>query len=188
VEIPAGQLQPGLNQLRVTQSGSGPLYFVLSRRAYLAKESIEAAGEVLITRVYLDGATGNEITTASAGQLVKVQLSITIPDDASYVIIEDSLPGGLEALNEGLLSSSHVATAYGEPQYSWQEYGYNYKEIRGDRVTFFITEMEKGNRVFTYFTRATHAGDFVAMPVEAYAMYDLATWGRSASDRLIIRE
>ncbi len=27
--------------------------------------------------------------------------------------------------------------------YYWQEYGYNYKEIRGDRVSFFITEMER---------------------------------------------
>ncbi len=34
--------------------------------------------------------------------------------------------------------------------------------------------------------RATHQGEFVAMPAEVYAMYDLTTWGRSASGRLHI--
>jgi uncharacterized protein YfaS (alpha-2-macroglobulin family) len=34
--------------------------------------------------------------------------------------------------------------------------------------------------------RATRAGDFAALPAEVSAMYDLATWGRSASARLIV--
>jgi uncharacterized protein YfaS (alpha-2-macroglobulin family) len=39
---------------------------------------------------------------------------------------------------------------------------------------------------FSYLARATHEGEFVAMPAEAYAMYDLTTWGRSASDVVTI--
>ena len=61
----------------------------------------------------------------------------------------------------------------------WQDYGYNYKEIRGDRVVFFITTFEKGSRTFTYFARATTSGQFTALPAQAYAMYDLDLWGRS---------
>ena len=95
-----------------------------------------------------------------------------MPDNASYVIVEDNLPGGLEALNEGLNSSSHIATAYEEPRYYWQDYGYNNKEIHGDRVSFFITEMDQGTQIFTYFARATHAGEFVALPVEVSALND----------------
>jgi uncharacterized protein YfaS (alpha-2-macroglobulin family) len=55
-----------------------------------------------------------------------------------------------------------------------------------DRVTFFVTEMEAGEYTFTYYARASHAGSFTAMPAEVYAMYDLAQWGRSASDLLAI--
>jgi hypothetical protein len=36
--------------------------------------------------------------------------------------------------------------------------------------------------------RATHAGHFVALPAEAYPVYDLATWGRSASSVLLVLE
>ena len=44
---------------------------------------------------------------------------------------------------------------YGESYevFFWQELGYNYKEIRADRVTFFITEMGAGTHTFTYLAR-----------------------------------
>ena len=63
----------------------------------------------------------------------------------------------------------------------WEEYGYNYKEVRGDRVVFFITSFERGARTFTYYARATTPGRFTALPVQAYAMYDFSLWGRSDS-------
>ncbi|MCZ7567275.1 MAG: MBL fold metallo-hydrolase [Ardenticatenaceae bacterium] len=87
----------------------------------------------------------------------------------------------LEALNERLNTASHEGNVSGEPHSYWQEYGYNNKEVRGKRVSFFITEMDRGRHTFPYFARATHAGEFVAMPAEVYAMYDLTVWGRSAS-------
>jgi uncharacterized protein YfaS (alpha-2-macroglobulin family) len=99
--------------------------------------------------------------------------------------VEDYLPGGLEALNEGLNATNHVSMDSWEYEdyqpFYWEEYGYNYKEIRGDRVVFFITSMEKGNHTFTYFARATTSGKFIALPAQAYAMYDLNLWGRSES-------
>jgi uncharacterized protein YfaS (alpha-2-macroglobulin family) len=119
---------------------------------------------------------------------VQVQLKVDLPETGTYVIIEDKLPGGLEALNEGLNNTSHVATAYDSFEYQWQELGYNYKEVHGDRVSFFITEMDGSLRTFTYFARATHAGHFTAMPAEVYAMYNLALWGRSASSQVVIGE
>jgi uncharacterized protein YfaS (alpha-2-macroglobulin family) len=88
-----------------------------------------------------------------------------------------------------LNTASHEAGAYDdEPAYYWQSYGYNNKEVRDDRVSFFITEFGKGSRTFTYYARATRAGQFVAMPVEAWAMYDLSMWGRSASTELFVKK
>ncbi|HMN28012.1 MAG TPA: hypothetical protein PKE45_07640, partial [Caldilineaceae bacterium] len=139
-------------------------------------------GAITVARTYLDAASGEPILTMTPGQLVKVQLTVATSDNRFYMIVEDRLPGGLEALNESLGTTSHIALAYDqEPTYYWQDYGYNYKEVRGDRVSFFISELPVGERMFTYLARATHAGDFVALPAEAYAMYDLTAWGRSAS-------
>jgi len=98
-------------------------------------------------------------------------------------------------LNEGLNTTSHEGTAYGYcydysncEGYHWQEYGYNNKEAHSERVSFFITELNGGRHTFTYFARATRAGAFVALPAEAYAMYDLTVWGRSASNRFVVEE
>jgi uncharacterized protein YfaS (alpha-2-macroglobulin family) len=181
LEIPAAQMVRGLNRLRLRQSGGGQLYTVISSRVYLPETRIGAAGNVRVSRIYLDAETGRPIHTVEPGQLVKIRLTVTMPDDGCYVIVEDNLPGGLEPLNEGLNTTSHEASAYEEPRYYWREYGYNNKEVHGDRVSFFITELGKGRRTLNYLARATHEGEFVAMPAEVYAMYDLTTWGRSAS-------
>jgi uncharacterized protein YfaS (alpha-2-macroglobulin family) len=188
IELDSEKLGSGLNTLRISQSGGGRLYYVISSRVYLAEDEIGAAGMVGVERMYLDPTSREAIETTEAGRLVQVRLKVSMPENASYVIVEDSLPGGLEALNEGLNTTSHVASEFEEPRLQWQAYGYNYKEVRGDRVSFFITEFDRGSRIFTYYARATHAGEFVALPAEVSAMYDLATWGRSASSRLAISE
>jgi uncharacterized protein YfaS (alpha-2-macroglobulin family) len=186
LSIPAGQMQRGENALRIRQGGGGRLYYVISNRIYLPQERVTAAGNVRVSRAYLDAESGLRIQSATPGQLVLVRLTVDMPDDGFYVIVEDNLPGGLEALNEALNTTSHEASAYDEPRYYWQEYGYNYKEVRGERVSFFVTEMGTGRRTFTYAARATRAGAFTALPTEVYEMYDLTTWGRSASSRFTV--
>lgn len=180
-----GDLVAGNNVITLLQTGSPRLYYTINSRVYVAETEIPAAGSIGITRTYIDPTTNKPIETAVAGQLVRVSLTVSTSESASYVLIEDSLPGGLEALNERLNSTSHEASQYG-PTYHWMEYGYNYKEIRGDRVTFFVTDLPTGRRTLTYYARATQTGVFTAMPTEAYAMYDLAIWGRSASYQLTV--
>jgi uncharacterized protein YfaS (alpha-2-macroglobulin family) len=186
VEIPASSLQTGSNQLTITGDGEGPLYYTLSSRVLVQQDEIEAAGNVEVERAYLDPETGEPIETITAGQLVEVRLTVDLAEDKTYMLVEDNLPGGLEALNERLNTTSHVAEAHGEPAYYWMEYGYNHKEIRDGRVTFFITEVGEGRHQYTYLARATHTGEFIALPAEAWAMYDLTTWGRSESSTMLI--
>lgn len=176
VEIPALALSPGTNQLTIQHDGL--LYYVITNHFYLAQAEIEADGMIEVSRFYLDVETGKPIITAVPNQLVQVQITVQLPTDASYIIVEDSLPGGLEALNEQLDTTTLLAED-GVPY--WQQLGYNHKEIRADRVSFFITDMEAGSHTFTYYGRITHTGQFVAMPVEVYAMYNASLWGRSAS-------
>jgi uncharacterized protein YfaS (alpha-2-macroglobulin family) len=103
--------------------------------------------------------------------------------------VEDHLPGGFEALNENLNITPHV---YALDEYDyyfpffWEELGYNYKQIHGDRISFFVTDLEKGSHLYTYMARAILSGEFLALPAEVSAMYDLDTWGRSRSDWIII--
>lgn len=187
LEIPADDLPPGENRLVVRQEGeNGRLYLTLNHRVYLAQKEIAGAGVVEIKRAYLDVETGERVTAVRPGQLVRVQLRVTLPKSTAYMLVEDTLPSGLEPLNEALNTTSRANYYSQSPSYYWQELGYNHKEIHRGHVRFFITSMEEGTYTFTYLARAVHIGNFTAMPTEAYAMYDLAMWGRSASSSFVI--
>jgi len=189
LELPAGMLQAGNNLLSVVSQGAGKMYYTLTGRMYFATPDIQPSGKIEVSRSYLDPETKEALTVVKPGQLVLVRVQVSLPEDAFFLIVEDPLPGGLEALNESLNTTSHVELAYGEsPPTYWQEYGYNQKEVWGDRVVFFVTQMEAGTRIFSYLARATHAGEFVALPSEVSAMYDAALWGRSAGSSLEVAE
>jgi uncharacterized protein YfaS (alpha-2-macroglobulin family) len=192
IDIPLAELKDGLNTLVVNSEGESAIYFDLSTRYDLLQSDLKAAGNIQVTRQYLDPKTKKPIERFEAGQLVKVEVRVDVPEDAFFLAVEDYLPGGLEALNEGLSAANQVSVDdWGYESYQqlyWQEYGYNYKEIRGDRVVFFITSFEKGTRTFTYYARVTTPGEFVALPAQAYAMYDLSLWGRSESRNIQINK
>lgn len=191
LDIPMTELNDGLNILRVTTQGDQPIYYDLSTRYDLLNTDTGAAGKIQVKRTYVDPTTNQPITELKAGQLVQVSLEVDSPQTASFIAVEDYVPGGLEALNEGL-NMVTVGTPPSEfyedfTRYSWQEYGYNYKEIRGDRVVFFITNFGKGAHKFTYFARATTLGEFTVLPTQVYAMYDSSMWGRSDMGKMVVK-
>jgi hypothetical protein len=192
IELPLAELKDGLNTLLVTTQGDNPVYFDLSTRYDVLQSNVEPAGNIEVTRRYLNPKTKKPIEELQAGQLVLVELHVDVPEDAFFLAVEDYLPGGLEALNEGLSAANEVSVgAWGFEEYRqsfWEDYGYNYKEIRGDRVVFFITSFGQGTDTFTYYARATTPGEFVALPAQAYAMYDLSLWGRSESVEIEIKK
>jgi len=191
VDLPFESVGPGEHTLRVVSESRVRLYYRLTIDARIPRSQVDAAGVVEVARAYLDPATLKPLETIEPGQVVAVRLTVRLPERASYMIVEDRLPSGLEALNERLNTTSRGTSEYEEiegygPAYYWQEYGYNYKEIRAGRVSFFITEMGPGAHSFIYLTRATYPGFYTALPAEAYAMYDVETWGRSETSQVLI--
>jgi uncharacterized protein YfaS (alpha-2-macroglobulin family) len=195
VSIPVDQLIDGENQIRIEADTETPLYYALHQQSFIGQPQIEAEG-IDLTRVYLDAETKEPVTEIRAGDLVLVRLIVVNPEDAFYVILEDQLPGGFEALNEGLNTTSHDVSAaeqantgyYDWDPFRYDDYGYNNKEIRAGRVSFFITELSKGRHTFEYYARATVPGDFTALPTEIAGMYDTTVWGRSASSQFAVNE
>ena len=181
-------LRPGENQVSVVQNGPNPLFYTINTRTIVAQPDIEAAGVVQVERDYRVGAgsvTGSEF---EAGSLVRVTLRISTDQAASYVIIEDQLPAGLEPLNTNLNTASHEGSAQDAQAesryYRWRDFGYHQKEIRGNKISFFVTDLPQGTRTITYLARVTGTGTVTAMPTEVMAMYDETYWGRSSTDEL----
>ncbi len=189
--ITAADLKPGENQIRVVKNGQGPLYVRLTGTIYRDVDSVDAAGEIGVVREYLNAETDNPLDSgghAKVGDLVRVKVSVHIPDESWYVIVEDHLPAGLEGLNERLATTSYVARAYGDEEFSWQKNGYNRKDVLDDRVAFFITQLMPGTHIYGYLARVTHAGTFYAPPAQVYLMYAPEVWGRSDSSELVFEE
>ena len=188
VSITMADLQPGENRIRVVKDGEGPLYVRLTGYVYQDVDAMAAAGEIGVEREYLNAATGKPLDSgepAKVGDLVRVKVSVDIPEESWYFIVEDHLPAGLEGLNERLATTSYAAREYGDEEFSWQNNGYNRKDVLDDRVAFFITQLTPGTHTYTYLARVTHAGTFYARPAQAYLMYAPEVWGRSESDELV---
>jgi alpha-2-macroglobulin len=182
------QLQSGINLISLTQSGAGRLFVTTRSRIDMPYSDAPAAGSVALKREYLDWESNERAETAEPGKLVRVRLTLDTDQPISFAILEDHLPGGLEALNESLNTTSRVTDIHNNDVFHWRSLGYNNKEVRSDRVTFFITEVNAGTYSIEYLARAVSSGTFIALPAEAYAMYESSIWGRSESSILTVGE
>jgi uncharacterized protein YfaS (alpha-2-macroglobulin family) len=180
VTVPLDGLDAGSYLLAL--DGDGRLYYALHARYAVGQATIDAAGPLVVERKYLTpGAKRLPLGEVRVGDLVLVQLTVRTPRPAYFVLIEDRPVAGLEPLNERLDTTGHVTD-------SLETWGYTYKEIRDGRVTFFVNELTSGRATYDYLARVTHSGAFVALPAEAWAMYEPEVWGRSASDEFRVTE
>ncbi len=188
VVLSGEDLTPGEHELVIAKQGNGTLYYtVVGRLAlyYDGFEPIAAEGFGLqLSRAYtpIEGRSGPG--GWKVGDVVNVRLTLTTTDDLHYMILEDMLPAGLEALNDSL--KTETSRVPSQPGGWWRWRGYERKEVRDDRVNFFATYLAAGTHTFDYPARAVTPGVFSARPAEAYAMYRPEVWGRSASDRVTV--
>lgn len=189
--IAYAQIGSGVNLLTLTQTGDLPLYYAVTFNTFLNRDQINTSGNILVERRFLPIRGDTPLDSFQPGQLVKVELTVSVDYPVSFLVLEDHLPAGFEALNERLNTTTRSAlseyTYYYEDYYRWNDYGYNQKEIHDDRVAFFFTRIEKSVTI-TYLARAVHSGSFFALPAEASAMYDLRQWGRSASQQVEVSQ
>jgi hypothetical protein len=114
------------------------------------------------------------VTSIPEGSFVRVQLDLVASGLRRYVVVDDPLPGGLEAVNLGL---------HGGPRSleNLERHGASRVERRDDRVVFFFDDLPAGPRTITYVARATRKGIYVTPPAHAEEMYTPETMGRTES-------
>ncbi len=200
--------------LTITRTNqSGKLYYQASLRYYLPGQGIKARSEGLaITRQYyrmpVPGSGGQPERTdhIAAGDLVKVRLSLVVPETSYYLMVEDPLPAGLEAVNGSLNTTADSerppnpqGTVGGEDNGStgvapgsvrgdivesyfpwWRYWGvFSRVEVRDDRVALFADSVAPGTYSYEYYARATTPGTYMAQPAQAKLLYFPDVFGRS---------
>ncbi len=138
-------------------------------------------------------------SSASAGDIVLVDLLVVTPSPREQVVIDDPLPAGLEPVQANLATTARdlaVTEPGGEGdeadaeeardidqratgstfQPSWY-----HREMHDDRVLTFVDRMAAGMYHYRYLARATTAGRFVVPPTRAECMYEPETFGRTSA-------
>lgn len=184
-------LKTGENQLELTKTGSGTLYYSAALQSFSREEKIKAAGNrIEVQRSYfkvvdkLNPETQLLETSRTpladgalllSGEEVEVRVAIKAPNDYEYLLFEDFKPAGFEALE----------TLSG---YDYQNGTGIYREFRDNRVSMFLGWMPQGTQVLTYRLRAEVPGTFSALPHRVEAMYAPAIQATSDSARFSIQD
>ncbi|MBI3379348.1 Ig-like domain-containing protein [Candidatus Gottesmanbacteria bacterium] len=179
------------NQLRITKSGEGNLYYNINLKYYLPFSEIKPLEQgMVVIREFVDS-KGKILPSDSINENTEawVRLIIVAPEERHFVAIEDVLPAGLESVNESL---KNVSTLNKENP-SVKEKGnkilyFEHKEYHDDRTTLFASYLSPGVYEVTYRVRATTPGRYHHPPAQAYQMYVPDISGHSDGGWLEVKE
>ena len=136
------------------------------------------------------------------GDLVRVDLFLSLPTVRNFVVVDDAVPGGLEPVNRDLATASTVDADKGAFKHAedswwfrysdWSSYGvsrwsFYHQELRHNAVRFYSEYLPAGNYHLSYTAQAIASGDFVVMPVHAEEMYDPDVYGQGVVGMLKVR-
>ncbi|MCE1246215.1 MAG: MG2 domain-containing protein [Firmicutes bacterium] len=190
MKISSGKILPGKNTISFEKAGKGTLYYTVHLVYYTKEENIKAQSSgFIVKREYflvnrkvseddkqrLIPLTGDTIRVKSQ-DLIQVKLTITGSRNYDYAIIEDPKPAGCEVADK-------IEGGYGD----WN-YWFAQREVRDQKVAFFITHYTKGTNTLTYSLRAETPGKFHVMPTKASLMYIPEIGGISDETIMIIED
>jgi hypothetical protein len=200
MERPIKEGDPGRKaKLHLKREGKGRVYY--STRLFYAPSTlktnpinsgIEVRREYSVER---DGKweildTNMELET---GELVRIDIFLSLPSARNFVVVDDPVPGGLEPVNRDLATASTVDADKGKSKRSgssfwyrfddWRDYGYSrwsfyHKELRHHAVRFYSEYLPAGNYHLSYVAQAIAPGKFSVMPLHAEEMYDPDVFGK----------
>jgi len=195
--------------VEIVKSGTGRVYYS-ARLAYDLKEDnssrinsgIEVRREYSVEReskwILLDSPMN-----IKRGELVRVDLFVSVPTARHFVVLNDPVPGGLEPVNTDLATASTVdanksnfkaaSESWWFKRSDWSNYGrffwsFYHKELRHDAARFYADYLPAGNYHLSYSAQAIAEGDFSVMPTHIEEMYDPDVYGKGLPMRLNVAD
>lgn len=172
--------------------GTGNLYYSAYLSATLPVEQVQPLDQgVSLSREYfaLDDLK-TPITEIARGELVRVRLTMVVPAALHYVVVEDPLPAGFEAVDASLETSVEVPRKYTAADYQQRGWGWWYfthKEFRDEKLVLSTDYLPAGTYVYTYLARASTVGTFKVMPPTASEFYFPDVGGRGAGSVFVVK-
>ncbi|HKQ90367.1 MAG TPA: alpha-2-macroglobulin family protein, partial [Blastocatellia bacterium] len=198
INIPMNYLmaQPARQNLTLSKEGRGRLYYRIGMNYSPENLQIKPADQgFTVTRVYEaiddpNDARRHEDGTwrIKAGAKVRVRLTMVAPSRRYHVALVDPLPAGFETLNPELAITGHVPQDPNDRtnMWRWAWRWFEHQNMRDERVEAFTSLLWEGVYNYSYVARATTPGVFVVPPSKAEEMYHPETFGRGATDRVVV--
>jgi uncharacterized protein YfaS (alpha-2-macroglobulin family) len=170
------------------EENAGNLYYGAYLTYYKPVGEVKALNRgIIVSRQYsLLGAEDQAITEANVGDFVQVKLTLVAPTDLHYVIVEDYLPAGAEAINSSLATTSVVGgqtpqlnRAGADEAEPWGWWYFTHTDLRDEKAALFANYLPKGVYEYTYTIRASLPGEYRVIPTHASQMYFPEVFGRS---------
>jgi uncharacterized protein YfaS (alpha-2-macroglobulin family) len=185
--LPLAGLPKDGGAVELRKQGEGVLHYTMrlryardalpkipEERGFYVERSYERIDAAALARGETAGEAGLH---AAMGDYVRVTLQVAVPATRRFVVIEDPLPAGLEAVNFGWLTESRgAASALGLEQGP-----FDHSELRDGQSMFAATQLEPGLYRYQYLARANTPGSFVAPPARVSEMYHPETFGSTAA-------
>jgi len=194
----ADLLAGAVNRLSIERDSAGgkaggQLYYAAYLNYAKSAQTVQALDRGLtVQRQYsLLNGNGQAITSAKVGDLIRVKLTIIAPTDLHYVMVEDYLPAGAEALDSSLATTSLAAQQPNLTEADSQPFGggyFTHTDLRDEKAVLFATYLPKGVYEYTYTIRAALPGNYRIVPTHAGQMYFPEVFGRSDSGALKIEQ
>ncbi len=213
-EKPLDQQDVGKRQsVTINRSGNGRLYYA-TRLQYAPQQTYRErvnAG-IDIRREYSVRRDGRwQMLEPGAamqpqiyrGELVRVDIYVSLPTARNFVVVEDPVPGGLEPVNRDLATASEVDAEQGNFAFAggawwfqfddWQSFNvsrwsFYHQELKHDSVRFYSDYLPAGHYHLAYTAQAIAVGEFTRLPVFAEEMYDPDIFGKGRQGSLLVHE
>lgn len=183
------------NRLVISRTdGDGVLYYTAHLEAYLPVPEVEPLDRgIIVERRYtiLGDDDQTPVTEAHVGDVVQVRLTVIASNDLHYVVIEDPIPAGSDAVNPQLTTSQQIGTQPGldaqDPlSYGWGWWYFSNIEFRDEKVVLYSTYLPRGTYEYVYTIRAGLPGVFNVIPATGQEFYFPEVYGRSAGSTFTI--
>lgn len=170
-------------------TGDGRLYYTAHLNSWLPADSVQAVSRgITVQRTYYDAACASDcqpIDQIASGQQVRVVLDIVSARNLTYVLIEDAIPAGTEAIDPTLNTSAsgfnpNIDRSKDDYFYGyWGWWFFDRIEYQDEKVVFYSGSLPAGAYQYSYYLQAYLPGTFQVMPTIAREEFFPEVFGRS---------
>jgi uncharacterized protein YfaS (alpha-2-macroglobulin family) len=168
------------------QDEPGNLYYAAYLTYFKPVEQVNALDRgIVVYRQYSlqEDESAQAISEAEVGDFIQVKLTVIAPTNLHYVVVEDYLPAGAEAVDSSLATTSlagqppQIRRADAEEPWGW--WYFTHTDLRDEKAVLFAHYLPQGVYEYTYTIRAAMPGEYRVVPTHARQMYFPEVFGRS---------